>query len=271
MFDFLINSKIGFISLEQIESFDESEDKNLDIYFFNLELKETITELELFKKELLLISEKKILKVCIPECPQKLQIKNNVDLENDQNFTIKTCIKSKIHHSIYILFNHENDKSKSMILRCDLSTMKISKTQIDKEFSGFQVDNKDPSILYCILKKNMYKVSMENQSNLKEKNTTPERKTINQSKRKSKKSLVLQKRNKIDKENSKKIYHFYEDKKYDILSITFDKNKTLFFICNDKEIKKYDMETKKLLHTFKGHENEIRQLIFADDFSLMIR
>ena len=149
--------------------------------------------------------------------------------------------------------------------------MEISKTQIDKKFSGFQVDKKDPSILYCICDKNVYKVSMENQSNLKDTNFLPQSQTLKKFEKNDLKKILKDSQNDKDQEKFEKLQNFFSNPVNAIESFNFDEEKNFFFICNEKEIKKYDMETKKLLHTFKGHQRTIQQLVFAEDFSLMIR
>ena len=254
------------MNLERIQSSEETRGQTLGIDIIDLGIDEEIQELFLVENMLFVISSKKMLKVSVPESTRKVEIKKTLQFEDQTGFILKKCIESKIHHSIYILFVNKNT-SQSMICQSNLTTMEIKKTnQINRELKDLKVDTQDPSILYSTSRKNVYKVSMDIDSKQEdlildtEKIEKSETKTMPQKKKT---------KNIAEEKNSFKI--FYSNPVDNFQFFTFDKEKNFFFICNEKEIKQYDMETKKLLHTFKGHHYSIKQLVFADDFSLMIR
>ena len=260
------------MNLEQIQTLEETGEEFLEIHFFDLGICDWIRELFLVKYELFVITnQKKMFKICVQECPKELDIEKVLNFELNEGFYYGKCIESKIDQSVYILFFNKNT-SISIIYKCNLTTMEIiKKTKINKKFTAFKVDPEDPSILYCysILEKNVYKVYLNNDP--KQEDSMPDTETMSKLGKKENQILLEKKQREFIEKEVSNLELFFSDPVNSILNFSFDKNKKFFLDYYNIEIKKYDWETKKLLHIFKGHVSYIRELIFAEDFSLMIR
>ena len=259
------------MNLEQIQTSEETEDQRVEIDIIDLGIDDLIEDLFLVKDELFVITDKKMLKICVRECPKKVEIKKTLEFELEERFKFLECIESKIHQSFYI-HSYKSDLSLIIIYQYNPTSMQlVKKTKINKNFTYFKIDPEDPSIFYCYYQreKTMYKVSMETDS--KEEDSRPDTEKTGKLEKKENKPLLEKRENKfIEKENSNLELFFYYPVN-DIEDFSFDKDKKFFFTYYKKEIKKYDWKTKKLLHTFKGHEDDIEQLVFEENFSLMIR
>ena len=259
------------MNLEQIQTSEETGEESLEIIFFNLENLYWVNELFLIKDELFVIGTNKILKICVRECPKKVEIKKTLEFENVKGYLFRKFIESKIDQSIYILFGSYK-KSQSIIYKCKYTTMQINKkTIINEYFDALKIDPEDPSILYCFSgnKNNVFKVSMETASN--EENSTFDTETMGNPEKKENEPLLEKRQTEYKQKENKNIELFHKDPVNSVKEFSFDKNKKFFFTYYRREINKYDWKTKKLLHSFKRHKEHIQQLIFTEDFSLMIR
>ncbi|MEL6804812.1 MAG: hypothetical protein AAFO91_13630, partial [Bacteroidota bacterium] len=122
------------------------------------------------------------------------------------------------------------------------------KKLISKSFSSFEVDGKDPCTLYCVQGSEVYRVVLGD--------STPETNTLI-THHKETQSLVPE--------------LFHSDPANEISLFALDNEHKFFFTSIRKEVKKYDYQTKALVHSFKGHRSGIQQLVFAEDFRLMAR
>ena len=259
------------MNLEHIQTLEETKDQTVEIDIIDLGIDEEIQKLILVKDELFLICKKKMLKICVRECPKKVEIKKTIEFENVKGYLFRKCIESKIDQSIYILFGSYK-KSQSIIYKCKYTTMQINKkTIINEYFDALKIDPEDPSILYCFSgnKNNVFKVSMETASN--EENSTFDTETMGNPEKKENEPLLEKRQTEYKQKENKNIELFHKDPVNSVKEFSFDKNKKFFFTYYRREINKYDWKTKKLLHSFKRHKEHIQQLIFTEDFSLMIR
>ena len=257
------------MNLERIQSSEETRGQTLEIDIIDLGIDEEIQELFLVENMLFVISSKKMLKVSVPESTRKVEIKKTLQFEDQTGLILKKCIESKIHHSIYILFVNKNT-SQSMICQSNLTTMEIKKTnQINRELNDLKVDTQDPSILYSTSRKNVYKVFIKIDS--KKQDSTLDTDTTRKPEKNEKRLLLHKRQGKYIQKQNSSLELFYSDPVDFIEFFTFDEDKKFFFTFYRREIKKYDWQTRKLLHTFKGYQKRIKQLLFTQDFSLMIR
>ena len=259
------------MNLEQIQTSEETKDQTVEIHFFFLGIFIWIDKLFLVKDELFMITNDKMLKICVRECPKKVKIKKSLEFEVEEGFSLKKCTESKIHQSVYMLYGNYK-KSQSIIYQCNLTTMKIiKKTKINEYFDAFKVDPEDPSILYYYykLKNYVYKVFLNNDP--KQEDSMSDTETIPKLEKKENQPLLERTKSEFVEKEVSNVELFFSDPLNDIDDFSFDKNKKFFFTYYYKEIEKYDWETKKLLHIFKGYDDRIRKLIFAEDFSVMIR
>ena len=257
------------MNLEHIQTLEETKDQTVEIDIIDLGIDEEIQKLILVKDELFVICTNKILKICVRECPKKVEIKKKRKFENVEGFCLRKCIKSKINHSIYILFGSYK-KSQSIIYECKCTTMQMNKkTKINKNLYNFKVDPEDPSIFYSFYDMDVFKVSMETDSN--EEDSRPDTETMGNPEKKENEPLLEKRQTEYKQKENKNIELFHKDPVNSVKEFSFDKNKKFFFTYYRREINKYDWKTKKLLHSFKRHKEHIQQLIFTEDFSLMIR
>jgi hypothetical protein len=232
----------------------------------NIEVK--IENMFLFEEKLIVVSKTSVYDLNVTDMESDISYKmifNNMEHANTEK-VIKDAVYIPKHESVYMMIKNDNDKT---TIFCKFSLIlppekNINVYYISKKVDRFEVDLKDPLVVYLVCQTNVFKYKFKDlkenfQSILKQKYS---KRTLN-----------------IEPE-TKKYKQFYHDKQFvrvysnEINKIKFFKfdNRMKYFYTHDNHlIKKCLFDTGEEVYTMLNKKAVVRNLWFAKKFLFMIR
>lgn len=226
----------------------------------------------LVNSDLIVISQAKIYKVLLQNCPVSIEIHeifgNFSHAQTEKK--IRDVIYSQTHNSFYLLLRNKNDEE-SIVCKFLLGNPDICKTKVGKNVNRFEISSEDPLSLFLICDKEVLHVSMDRRVNKQQLNV-PRKSAIGENlKKKIMRKTIHRSRSKVIEDENHEFKRIYSNPKNKIEFFKFDKDMRFFYTHDDKVIKKYLYETSTLVQSFEGHTESLKNLMFTNNFSYMIR
>lgn len=242
----------------------------LNCYIFNLELDDPILDIFLVSDCLVIVSETKVYKVFLENCPKSVLYKEVFDFaaHTKEHTRITKVVYSELHQSFYFLAETRGDE-KSWLCRFALDEAEsddFMHAQFRKRVDDVEIDKKDPLNLYLICQREVFKFSLSEDKGTSQIKVRRNSIGINVKRRRGK-------RKKLKKQKQETVFYdrVFSNPKNEISFFKFDQKMRYFYTNDDNVIRKYLFETKTLVHTFEGHKHRLSGLVFTEDCSFMVR
>lgn len=193
------------------------------------------------------------------------------------------------HKMFYLMIEH--GKHDRMFIRFKIegeAKMEMYRQIFPKLITKFEVHVKNPNILYLILENEVYQLDITKRK--EDKNKKEDRKNddtgaqslINMPKSTSYFNFSLREtaqqatKKRKERKRRKKLREpkhipFFANPKKNIRFFKFNPNMKFFFCNEGRFIKKYQTDSKKLIQTYEGHQHDLKNIEFSEDFEFMFR
>ena len=267
---------------------DLNSDLKIEDLFFNPE------------EELIIVSKDRISKLefeyassdFLEEYEMTLTVLFNNKRDADTENLIKDVKFSKENKMFYLMLENEGESRMFVRFLYDPSSATNSEKKklhigiFPKLISEFELHRSNPDILYLIIKNEVFEfniTSKEGKVNGKIQEQEPAKLQVQKSgirvpgtqgraqgnnKNQNKKKGGRGKKKGKKKNTFKRVF---SNPKNAVLFYRFNLDMKFFYSSDGSLIKKYLTETKSLINTYEGHENDLKNITFSEDFKYMFR